>query len=100
MKLLKALKYINLFTNNILTPKEEAEQVLNYMLLKNNTIRSIEIFEALELSFKCEMKKREAEASYVCRLVNSKYPKEPKIYDPNFDKPLSEMNLNFEIVEK
>jgi len=97
-KLLKLLKYLNALTNNNLTSKEEAEQILKFLLLKNSTIKSIEVWEALEIAMECEMKKRENEAAYLCRAVNTKWKSHSKVYDPNFDKPLSEIETNFEIV--
>ena len=97
--LLKIIKYLNNLTNNHLTAKEEAEQILKFLLLKISTIKSIEIWEALEIAMECEMKKRENEASYICRAISSKWLTQTKIYDPNFDKPLSEIETNFEIVE-
>lgn len=98
-KLLKMLKHLNSFTNNSLTAKEEADQILKFLVLKNSTAKSIEIFEALEIAMEFEMKKREAEASFTCRLVNSKWKYPTKKYDPNFDKPLSDLDVNYEIVE-
>ena len=49
-KLLTIFKKLNSFTNNELTAKEEAEQILKFLLLKNSTAKSIEVFEALEIA--------------------------------------------------
>lgn len=98
-KLLRLFKYINNLTNNELTAKEEAEQILKFLLLKNSTIKSIEVWEALEVAMECEMKKRESESAYACRMINSKWVSIQKNYDPNFDKSLSEIETNFEIVK-
>ena len=91
--LLSILKWWNhLWTEN-LTPEQEANQILNFLLLKNSTTHSIEIFEALEVAMKCEMRKREYEASKVKDAVNKKWGKEPSIMNMEvnyeaFDKPL------------
>jgi len=98
-KLLKLLKYLNNLTNNHLTAKEEADQILKFLLLKNSTIKSIEIWEALEIAMECEMKKRESEAAYTCRAISTKWKYPSKVYDPNFDKPLSNLEVVYEIVE-
>ena len=100
-KLLTIFKKLNSFTNNELTAKEEAEQILKFLLLKNSTAKSIEVFEALEIAMECEMKKRESEAAHTCRIINSKWQKKvvAKTYDPNFDKPLSAIEVNYEIVK-
>lgn len=97
--LLRILKHLNNLTNNNLTAKEEAEQILKFLLLKNSTIKCIEIWEALENAMECEMKKRQNEANYISRAVNSKWQSFSKAYDPNFDKPISEIEVNYEIVK-
>jgi len=98
-KLLRLFKFINNWTNNELTAKEEAEQILKFLLLKNSTVKSIEVWEALEIAMECEMKKRESEAAYACRMINSKWASIQRNYDPNFDKPLSEIETDYEIVQ-
>ena len=47
-KLLLLCKLINKWTNNEITAKEEAEQILKFLLLKNDTQRVIEVYEELE----------------------------------------------------
>jgi len=98
-KLLKLFKFINNWTNSELTAKEEAEQILKFLLLKNSTVKSIEIWEALEIAMECEMKKRESEAAYCCRLINSKWATTQRNYDPNFDLPYKKLEVEFEIVK-
>jgi hypothetical protein len=100
-KLLTIFKNLNSFTNNELTAKEEAAQIMKFLLLKNSTAKSIEIFEALEIAMKFEMQQREAEAAYTCRLINSKWQSKviAKLSDPNFDKPLAEINVEYQIVK-
>lgn len=93
------LKYLNSLTNNNLTAKEEAEQILKFMLLKNSTIQSIEVWEALEIAMECEMKKQQNEANFLSRAINSKWQTSTKVYDPNFDLPVKKMEVEFEIVK-
>lgn len=91
--ILNLIKRVNHFTNELPSPGEEADIILKYLLLKNNTERSIDIFENLEAKFQSEMKKRESEASSICRLVNAKYKKNPStliIADPAFDQPIKQ----------
>lgn len=91
--LLSILKWWNhLWTAN-LTPEMEANQILKFLLLKNSTTHSIEVFEALEVAIKCEMRKRETEASKVKDAVNKKWGKEPnimnmRVIDPIYEQPL------------
>lgn len=96
--LMHLVKYINHFTNERVSAESEAKQILQYMLLKNSTFHSIEIFESLESQFKAEMMRRQEESYKVCRAVNEKYkpqPIKPRIYDPNFDKSLNELEVKF-----
>lgn len=68
---LSLLKWFNHLWNANLTPKEEAEQILKYLLLKRSTAHSIEIYLALKTAMACEMKQREAEAQGVVKSVNA-----------------------------
>jgi len=91
--LLSMLKWWNhLWTAN-LTPKQEAEQILKFLLIKNSTTHSIEVFEALEVAIKSEMRKRESEATKVKEAIANKWGKEPsllniKVIDPIFNEPI------------
>ena len=92
---------INNWTNNQITAKEEAEQILKFMLLKNDTQRTIQIYEELERLTALEMDKRafEAfEALKTSKLIQSKWGKESIVKHPDFDKKLSEINVNYERV--
>jgi hypothetical protein len=44
------------------------------------------------------MKRRERQASYECSLINGLEIKPKKVYDPNFDKKLADIEVNYEIV--
>lgn len=102
-KLLVLIKYIRHFVNERPTPEQEANDIFQFMLLRSSTTHTIEIFEALEIIIETEMKKQEAEFAKNCRAINSKWRKDPEIIksiDPNFNKPLSEIETNYEIINK
>lgn len=68
---LTLLKWFNhLWTVN-LSPEQEAEQILKYLLLKNSTSHSIEIYQALKIAMQCEMRKREFEAQSTLKSINA-----------------------------
>ena len=66
-----SLKWFNHFWNERLTPEQEAAQILKYLLLKNSTTHSIEIYLALKIAMQCEMRQREFEADKVKKAVNA-----------------------------
>lgn len=94
--LLTALKLVNYWTNNEITAKEEAQQILKYLVLKNDTARSIEVYEELELAMELEMDKRDREALKTSNLIQSKFGRKYRVIDPNFELPLSEIEVEFE----
>ena len=94
-KLLILCKLINNWTNNEITAKEEAEQILKFLLLKNDTQRVIQVYEELERLTALEMDKRAFEA---LKLIQSKWGAKSIVKDPIFDKKLSEIEINFETV--
>lgn len=97
-KLLIICKLINNWTNNQISAKEEAEQILKFMLLKNDTQRVIQVYEELESLTALEMDKRVFEALKTSKLIQSKWGKESIVKHPDFDKKLSEINVNYERV--
>lgn len=68
---LSLIKWFNHLWNVHLTAEQEAEQILKYLLLKNSTAHSIEIYLALKVAMQCEMRKREFEAQGVIKAVNA-----------------------------
>ena len=97
-KLLTAIKYLHHFLNDRPTPESEARDILQFLLLRTSTTHSIEIMQSLEEQFKAEMLRRKQEAEKVCRAINGKYipePVKPRVYDPNFDKSLNELEVEF-----
>jgi len=91
--LLKVWNVINSFIGDVYTPEEEAAIILRYLLLKNDTVKSLTVFAELEIQFKKEMKQRQIEADTVSKLVNEKYPKcktaaEITVKDPVFLAPI------------
>ena len=62
-------KFINKWTNNQISAKEEAEQISKFMLLKNDTQRVIQVYEELERLTALEMDKRAFEALKTSNLI-------------------------------
>jgi hypothetical protein len=60
----------HLWTAN-LTAEQEAEQILKYLLLKNSTAHSIEIYLALKVAMQSEMRKRELQAQATIKAVTA-----------------------------
>ena len=94
-KLLILCKFINNWTNNQISAKEEAEQILKFMLLKNDTQRTIQIYEELERLTALEMDKRAFEA---LKLIQSKWGAKSIVKHPDFDKKISEIEVNYKVV--
>jgi DNA-binding SARP family transcriptional activator len=97
-KLLIFCKLINNWTNNHITAKEEAEQILKFMLLKNNTQRVIQVYEELERLTALEMDKRAFESLKTSKLIQSKWGKESIVKHPDFDLPLNQINVDYESI--
>ena len=97
-KLLILCKFINNWTNHEITAKEEAEQILKFLLLKNDTQRTIQIYEELERLTALEMDKRAFESLKTSKLIQSKWGEKSIVKHPDFDKKLSEIEINFETV--
>ena len=97
-KLLILCKFINNWTNNQISAKEEAEQILKFMLLKNHTQRVIQVYEELERLTALEMDKRAFEALKTSKLTQSKWGEKSIVKHPDFDKKTSEIEINFETV--
>jgi hypothetical protein len=79
--------------------KSKLDLITELLIHGNSTLEAIVLFDKVKANFLYEMAKREKQAAYECRLINSLDRKEKKDYDPNFDKPLSELNVNYEIVK-
>ena len=97
-KLLILCKFINKWTNNEITAKEEAEQILKFMLLKNDTKRVIQVYEELERLTALEMQKQERESIEKAKLIQSKWVAKSIVKHPDFDKKLSEIEVEFKTV--
>jgi len=69
------LKWWNHLWTASLTPEQEAQQILKYLLLKSSTAHSIEIYLALKIAMRCEMRKRELDAENTIKAVKNLWPK-------------------------
>lgn len=99
-KFLSIIKYVRHFVNSSPTAEQEANDIWEYMIQRSNTLHTLDIVKALEKRAELEMLLEEKRCAEICRAVNSKYSKfQPKIYNPDFDKPLSESNVEFEIIK-
>ena len=97
-KLLILCKFINKWTNNQITAKEEAEQILKFMLLKNDIYRTVEVYKEFEKLTALEMQKQEREAIEIAKLIQSKWGAKSIVKHPDFDKKISEIEINFQTV--
>ena len=95
-KLLILCKFINKWTNNQITAKEEAEQILKFMLLKNDIYRTVEVYKEFEKLTALEMQKQEREAVEIAKLIQSKWGAKSIVKHPDFDLPLNQINVDYE----
>ncbi len=96
--LMTLCKLINNWTTHQITAKEEAEQILKFMLLKNDTARTILVFEELERAIALEMDKRAFEALKTSKLIQGKWGAKSIVKHPDFDLPLNQINVDYEAV--
>ena len=78
--------------------KSKLDLITELLIVGNSTEEALQLFEKAKANFLHEMKKREEQNAYECKLINTFDRKERKPYDANFDKPLSDLNVEFEIV--
>ena len=74
--------------------KSKLDLITELLTVQTSTIEALDLFEKVKANFLFEMAKREKQAAYECRLINSFEKKSVKEYDPNFDKPINEINVN------
>jgi hypothetical protein len=86
----------NLFRN--IEQKSKLDLITELLIHENSTIEALLLFEKVKANFIFEMKRRERQASYECSLINGLEIKPKKVYDPNFDKKLADIEVNYEIV--
>jgi len=96
--LLTLLKLINNYTNHQITAKEEAGQILKYMLLKSDTKRVIEVYKELNKAIEHEMDNRAFEALRTAKLIQAEWGVKNIVKDPAFDKPINDINVVYERV--
>jgi len=92
-RLFKAIKWIHSFTNHTVSAEIEADSLYNCLVYKNDPIRTLRVFEALEKRMESEMRLEEKRCDSVCKRINAKYQKQPeiiniKVIDPIFEKPI------------
>lgn len=97
-KILSIIKYIHHFTNNSVTPEQEANEIWEYMIKRSNPLHTLDVFKALEERAELEMKFEEKRCAEICRAVNEKWILVPKkmtylellVKDPIFESPIKE----------
>lgn len=77
--LLYLVKFINNFTNQKLTPDEEAESVLNYLLWKTSITHTIEVNEALQRKLKAKLFATKEDYLQVVSKIDETYRESNKI---------------------
>lgn len=74
--ILYLVKYFNDFSNHKMSPEQEAQSILNYMLLKSSTSDSIETFKALGKLYYKHLEKQEMYHAKEARLIRTFLPAE------------------------
>lgn len=97
-KLLTILKLVNNWTNHQISAEEEAQQILKFLILKNDTKRVIDVYEALEKAIESEMDNRAFEALRNARLIQGKWGVKSIVKDPIFEKPINEIKVTYETI--
>jgi hypothetical protein len=89
----------NLFKS--IEQKSKLDLITELLIHDNSTLEALMLFDKVKANFIFEMKKRERQASFECSLINGLENKSFKVNakDPKFDKPLSELEVNYEIVK-
>jgi len=93
MKIIK-----NLFKT--IEQKSKLDLISELLVHGNTTIEALQLFDKVKANFNHEMKQREKQAAYECRMINRANLSTAKIFNPDFDKPLSEIEVNYEILNK
>lgn len=77
--LLFFVKFVNNFTNEKLTPQEEAQSILTYLLWKSSVAHTLEVNEQLQFQLKRKMFATKQECISVIEKIDHAYPSESKI---------------------
>lgn len=91
MKIIK-----NLFKT--IEQRNKLDLITELLIVGNSTEDVLSLFNKVKANLLLEMKKRERQNSFECRLINEFDRKETKVYDQNFNKKLSEIETDFEII--
>ena len=76
--------------------KSKLDLITELLIVGNSTQEAFSLFEKAKANFILEMDKRKLQMEKDISLIRSITP--AREYDPNFDKPLSEIETVFEIV--
>lgn len=86
MKIIK-----NLFRT--IEQKSKLDLISELLVHGNSTIEALQLFDKVKANFNFEMKQREKQAAYECRMINRANLNPEKVYNPDFDKLISEMEF-------
>jgi len=78
--------------------KSKLDLITELLIVGNSTEEALQLFEKAKANLLLELKNRQEQYSKECHLINQFNSKERKPYDANFDKPLSDLEVEFEIV--
>ncbi len=78
--------------------KSKLDLITELLIVGNSTEEALQLFEKSKANLLFEMKNRQEQYGKECRLINQFNSKERKPYDANYDKPLSDLEVEFEIV--
>lgn len=75
--LLYFVKFVNNYTNDKLTPEQEAEAILKYLLWKSSIAHTLEVNDAIQRQLRNKMLLVKEEYSSVIIKIDKTYPQEP-----------------------
>jgi len=76
--------------------KSKLDLITELLIVGNSTEEAFKLFEKAKANFIHEMNQRKSQMEKDISLIKSIAP--AREYDPNFDKPLSDIETNYEIV--
>lgn len=85
----------NLFRN--IEQKNKAQLILELLTVESTIEESITLYNKVNADFMHKMAQEKQRLKKEENLINS--IEKRKSYDPNFDKPISELDINYEIVK-
>ena len=79
--------------------KSKLDLITELLIVGNSTEDALILFNKVKSNLLYEMKQREKQNALECRLINEFDRKEAKHYNPDFDKPLKDIEVNYELLK-